>query len=265
MGFKCNFLDNEIYGADDVSEAFSRIMSSGVMAYQDKDTVAESLNEMTGELINSGVNRYDSMDVTVAGGYILIGPGTAFFDSGVSVVVDENGETLEREEGVSGYVYFLFEPELNLVAPKFASILPDDKDIVPLAFIAEDGTVTDIRRYATSKVALNSKNNYFEYSASLEWFGNANSTDGRNKIVINLPHNGFRYLIIKKAECPDLGYRFFAEEQIFDFEEGNYFETYTADSQTSTYLTIEKNGTEIVMHSIRYNTRMPHSFEFIFV
>ena len=95
MGFKCNFLDNEIYGADDVSEAFSRIMSSGVMAYQVNETVAEALNEMTGELINSGVTNYSGMQISVSGNEIYIAPGTAFFNSGVSVVVDENGEMLE--------------------------------------------------------------------------------------------------------------------------------------------------------------------------
>lgn len=263
MGFKCNFLDNEIYGADDVSEAFSRIMSSGVMAYQDNGTVAEALNEMTGELINSGVTNYSGMQISVSDNEIYIAPGTAFFNSGVSVVVDENGEMLERADLTEGYVYFLYEPELNLVAPKFSDSLPD-KDIVPLAFISADGKVTDIRRYAMSKVALNSKNNYFEYQVSLDWFGEAGSTDDKNKIVIDLPHNGFRYLMIKKAECPELKNRFFAEQQVFDFEEGDYFETYTADTQISTYLTIEKTGTQIVMRSIRYNQRMPHSFQFVF-
>ncbi len=262
MGFKCNFLDNEIYGADDVSEAFSRIMSSGVMAYQDKDTVASSLNEMTSELIKSGVTEYSGMQVTALDDGILIAPGTAFFESGVSVVVDENGERLEREAKEAGYVYFLYEPELNLVAPKFSESLPD-KDIVPLAFISEDNTITDIRHYAKSKVALNSKNNYFEYSVTLDWFGDPDATHGKNKIVLPLPHNGFKYLLITEAVCPDLRHRFFAKQQIFDLESGDYFETYTADTDIATYLTIEKKGTEIIMHSIRYDNRMQHSFRFV--
>ncbi|MDO4618443.1 MAG: hypothetical protein Q4B31_02855 [Clostridia bacterium] len=261
MGYKCTFLDNEIYGADDVSKAFSNLLTSGVLPYAERETVAQSLNAMTQEVISDGVTGYDGMEVTWKNGIITIGSGTAYFDSGVAVMVDSDGCTLECGENEEGYVYFLYTEELNLVAPKFTAALPEG-DVIPLAKIDADGTVTDMRKYAMSKIMLNTKNSYIDFHIVNNWFGKPEATHGRNRFVLPMPHNGFKYLLIRSAKCDATPNKFFARKQVLDLEESDYFETYLNEAQVETYLRIQKNGTEIVVEAIRQDDYMPQEYDF---
>lgn len=117
MGYRCRFLDNEEYGADDITAVFSQLIGGGVLAYPENVTVAQALDELTAETVGAGVSEYGGLQVSVSDDGILIGQGAAFFDSGVSVEVDSEGILLEYEPGTQVYVSLIYEADFNHVLP----------------------------------------------------------------------------------------------------------------------------------------------------
>ena len=79
MSLKKSFMDNEIYGADDINFALSRLTTQGVslFKYNDGDNPLVSLNNALAEMASPGVDLYN------VNGKILFGEMTFFHWSGL--------------------------------------------------------------------------------------------------------------------------------------------------------------------------------------
>lgn len=154
MGYSFSFADNEIYGAEDINAAISRLTTSGVTICPTDGNLIAAMNAVTGEVTSAGVS-FDSYccKVTVKNDKINISPGTVFFDDGVSMVIDEDGTELELQK--EAYVYLYEDVHKNSCYPCVSSELPENKYVL-LAYINKYGAVQDKRTYATSKLAQNS-------------------------------------------------------------------------------------------------------------
>ena len=57
MSIKCSFMDNQIYGAEDINLIFSKLTMQGIslFAYDDGDNPLLSLNQAVASFVNPGV------------------------------------------------------------------------------------------------------------------------------------------------------------------------------------------------------------------
>ena len=58
MAYKCLFMDNGVYTAQDVNDAFSNIISGGVSGYPLGLNAVADLNGAIAELVSGGVNYH---------------------------------------------------------------------------------------------------------------------------------------------------------------------------------------------------------------
>ncbi len=199
MGYKCSFLDNEVYGADDVSEAFSKLVSGGVRTIYDGENIVGTLNELTGEIVTEGTRSYEDLKVTMSDGIISIGEGTGFFESGVSVSVDADGIVLDKGERTSGYVSILYDADLNRVLPQITDSEPSG-DVLLLARF-DGNAVYDIRSYASSKLSINSANTYHDFTINISRFSSFGQSHAGSIATYKMPHTGFKYLLLRSVTC----------------------------------------------------------------
>ena len=157
MAYKFSFADNEIYSASDINEITKRLVTSGI---EDSftDGVAYNVskfNEAGKLLYTSGVVPESCLTLRVdktSDTEILINPGTAFFDDGATITVEDGGETLSFASGSKNYVYLKNElVDKNICYPYCGTEEPSG-DYVILAEIDENGTISDKRTYARGKV-----------------------------------------------------------------------------------------------------------------
>lgn len=194
MGYKCSFLDDEAYGADDVSAAFSRLTTAGVLAYPQAQTVAESLNGLTSELVSAGVSDFGGCKVSYDGERATIGEGTVFFDSGVSVTVDSDGISMEYAgAGKQAYVSLKYEEEFNRVIPQITDVLPTG-DSALLARIDAEGAAVDMRSFARAKISPNSANVFDNFTVTIS--KHSASVGNYYNYEHVMPHADFKYLLI---------------------------------------------------------------------
>lgn len=258
MGYKCSFLDNETYGADDVSAAFSRLTTAGVLAYPERDTVAQSLDALTAEVVSSGVGEFGGLEVSVTDDGVIIGEGAAFFESGVSIEVDSEGILLETTVAETTYVALRYEEEFNRVVPVLSAEEPEG-DVVILAKIDADGTIYDMRSYASSKVAPNTANVYHDFSLYIERFGKAEGVN-RNTAEYIMPHTGFRYLMLRSVDCGTL--LTLPVYNIIDLSLEEDQRIQLTQSSSPAYLYIRREGTKLIFYAIRTNDFIEQNYTF---
>lgn len=191
MGYRYSFMDNETYGADDINAAISRFTTAGVCVYPTDENIAQGMNEATAAVAESGVEYFkESLVVTdEAEGYVKINSGTAFFDDGVTMVVDSDGIILEKVP--ENYVYLYRDIEMNCCRACVQSSLPQT-GCVALAYIESDGTLTDKRKYAVSKLAPNTAQNYISHFIDLKVDHTVD--DDTCLAVIDIGHPNFSYV-----------------------------------------------------------------------
>lgn len=258
MGYKCSFLDNEIYGADDVSAVFSSLVTNGVVLYPEAGTVQEALNEMTTEVVSSGVSERGRLSVSLTNSGAKVGQGTAFFNSGVSITVDSDGMEVAYNKGSSVYVYFIYMPELNTVLLKADSEISEG-DTVPLAFIDVNGKVSDMRKYAKAKVALNTANVYHDITISHQCYTHdVNTVYPGSQTVYKMPHKEFGYLLLMDAKLEQLQY--LPSANMIDLNNTGRQAFILNKKIGSPLLYVEKNEDELILTSV-YNVggNYPHT------
>ncbi len=260
MGYKCSFLDNESYGADDICAAFSRLTTAGVLAYPEAQTVADSLNQLTSELVSEGVADFGGCKVSCDGENVFIGAGTVFFSSGVSAVVDSEGILIEyANAGEQVYVSMTYEEAFNRVIPQISTDLPEG-DSVLLARIEADGTAVDMRSFARAKIIPNSANVFDAFTLDVEKsFSSINSSNYNYEHV--MPHANFKYLLVLDAECTSTFLD--PSPRIIDIsEEGEYF-TKLQDSSITRRLYIKRVGETLSFYC--YNLSSPQTYSLALV
>lgn len=193
MGYKCLFLSNETYSAEDVNTAFSRLTAQGVSLFNDTGNPLMDLNTAISQYVEPGVGLYnnDACKVTVSGGVYKVSEGTIWLSDGTSIVVNGDGHELDVKVGTVQYVYAVSQPVVNSAAIVISSI-EGGANTVPLATISANGTIADTRVFATTKVAPVGGNLYItrivngihiDYSTSLTldfgWSGFTKITCGR--------------------------------------------------------------------------------------
>lgn len=265
MGYKCSFLDNEIYGADDVSAAFSRLTTEGILPYPTTEqSVAASLNELNAQLATEGVADFGGCEVSFSDGIVRIGEGTAFFKSGVAIVVDSDGITLDHSAGTQAYVSFIYENELNRAAAQITTELPQG-DCVLLARIDESGNVIDMRRYARSKLKPNGANMIEDFVVVVPR-GHGKEMDSyfddEWSAHYELAHCDYKYLLLHKSEQESNNSftRTDIECQIVDISEEGVHYIELARSSISNRLYIRRVGTELSFYCTNTDTRPVHNY-----
>ena len=156
MGYKCSFMDNEAYTAQDVNDAIGRIAGDGAAFSDAGDTLAD-LNTALAGIVGSGT-QLCGCGVTETDGVYKIGAGTCFMEDGSQITFDSDGYEITPEAEVKNYVYVKRNVTENTI-DVIVSQTPGSGDFVPLAEIAEDGSVSDTRKFATAKVVLKSGQN----------------------------------------------------------------------------------------------------------
>lgn len=167
MGYSFSFADNEIYGAEDINAAISRLTTAGVTICPTDGNLIAAMNGVTAAVAEAGVDfdQY-SCKVTADDEKIRISPGTAFFDDGMCMVIDTDGAELELKK--EAYVYLFEDIHKNRCYPCVSSELPEDKYVL-LAYINQYGGVQDKRTYATSKLVQNSPVVPKKYTVTLRY------------------------------------------------------------------------------------------------
>lgn len=259
MSYKCSFLDNEVYGSEDVSAAFSRILSSGVLAYPEAETVQEALNTLTAEVVGDGVAEYGGLEVSLTEAGAKVGKGAAFFESGVAVEVDSDGAEVSFENGMSVYISFVYYPELNSVVLKATETIPDG-DAVVLGYVDAEGNLLDKRSYAQAKVAINTSNVYHDFKVHhTATSRNYNNPINGSQSVYHMPHNAFRYLILKNADLGSFNYA--PVEHVIDLNKEGVQYLVLNDGYEA-MVGVEKNGTDLKITSIYPTAYNERTYEF---
>ena len=143
MSYTYKFMDNAYYGIEDLNNLVKNFTTGGVNVYS---STSGQLNDMTAALVGSGTQLWsDACKATVYNSQIKLNPGVAFFDDGSSLTIEAGGEILPNGR----YIYMKKDGENS--RPVSSSTPPSSNDI-PIAEYA-NGTLTDKRKYAFSKVA----------------------------------------------------------------------------------------------------------------
>ena len=191
MGYSYSFIDNQTYGTEDINKAFSRLTTKGITPYPTDENLINAMNTITSEITESGID-FDSYHcrVSIVGDTINISSGTAFFENGVSMVIDEDGATLPYQPEV--YVYLYHDINLNSCYPTSSETLPES-NYVPLAYIDNTGNIKDIRIFAKSKLLTNSQVVPFQTKIDVDFDTFHTGVEVLN--TINVGYNNFSYLV----------------------------------------------------------------------
>lgn len=153
------------YGVDDVNAIVSNLVGAGVAPFPSGDTYSVSeLNSLTSALVAEGTSL-DGLKVSLAEGKIHVAQGIGYFENGATIVVDADGEELDYKVAETLYVYAEYNQALNTCGFCVSESEPVSSTgiyVLILATIVADGTVTDKRVFAQSKVATLGKNAYFD-------------------------------------------------------------------------------------------------------
>lgn len=240
MAYKCTFMDNEEYTAQDVNEVFSRMTSAGVVFVDTGDTLSD-LNAAQAEAISKGIlSDATSCKVVCEDNIYKISQGSCFMYDGASITFDEDGKVIQVTEGVKNYVYL----ERNIAENTIDIVVSEEEGgskSVPLAEIDEDGVIYDTRQYATSKVVLGVPNTLKNFTYEFKGAGTKTIEMGAD----------FNYLIFwsgsyAPTNSSPVSY-VSSYENLMELTDGEVKRMKIGKSQTKVEFSIcaQKNGTEL--------------------
>lgn len=149
------FFDNQLIGVDDLNGITQKIVSNGIA--RAPSSVADLNNYLT-DVVTSGVvpSSDTALQVSVVNDSIKIAPGTAFFENGTYVVL-ENQENIDFPNTFStAYIYLVSsmnEMRVFATAETTAKTNGNGDYYLLLATINTQKEVTDCRKYAKGKAA----------------------------------------------------------------------------------------------------------------
>lgn len=157
MSYKFSFADNAVYSSTDVNNITKRLVTAGV---EDSfvDGVAynvSKLNEAGRIIYTSGAVPESCLSLKVtkySDTEILINPGTAFFNDGSVIEIEDGGEIMSYVKDAVNYVYLKNNLESANVSYPYCGTEAPEGDYVMLATISETGVITDERTYARGKL-----------------------------------------------------------------------------------------------------------------
>ncbi len=162
MGISYSFVDNIIYGTEDINDIARSLVGAGVAPFVSKESYSVSdLNALTEALVGDGVQLDGckcSCNVEDGTRLVTVSEGILFFENGVRLVVDSDGYLLETEVNSAGYVYGHFNEGLQVGEILFSDEVPADGCVVLLAHIDAKNNLTDRRTFSRSKVGTLGRN-----------------------------------------------------------------------------------------------------------
>lgn len=190
MAYKCLFLDNEVYTAQDVNDAISHIASGGVSGYPLGNGAMTDLNAAISELTSGGTDYHGTSCLVVNdGGVYKISEGVCIMNDGTQIVFDNDGYAIELEDGVRQYVY-LERDVLNNTINVAVSQNSGGQDTIPLAEIDANGNIFDRRRFAKAKVSLAAEPQNTGITKSISFEINSGQS-----VAVDLGFAGWKYII----------------------------------------------------------------------
>lgn len=128
MGKTCDFMDNAVYGVEDMNNLRAGLLTKGVLT--------DSANSCKASLVGENVK---------------ITQGQALMTDGSRIVIDTEGVTVGVVSGGKNYVYFKRNETTNTIDVVCSLTAPAANDL-PIAEVS-DGVITDKRVFAQPKVA----------------------------------------------------------------------------------------------------------------
>ena len=196
MAYRCLFMDNGVYNAQDVNDAISNIVLGGVSGYPFGSTAISDLNTAIAELANGGTNyKGTSCLVVNDDGTYKISEGTCIMNDGSQIIFDSDGYEINTELGVKQYVYLerdVLHNTINVVV----SQQQGGQDTIPLAEIEENGNITDRRRFASSKISLSAEPNNISITRHIVH----EQLYPRETFDFDIGFNGWKYLFCEVIE-----------------------------------------------------------------
>lgn len=158
MGYTYNFAVNQAVDAASLNAVATDLAGgavSGQTTFSDGVLYGiDALNGISGDLTSKGVclGVGSGCQATKSGESIKILSGTLFFETGGKVKIDAQGVTLTPQSGVKNYIWV--ENSAALGGPVFhCGAAAPAGDYVKIAELAADGTLTDCREIARSKIS----------------------------------------------------------------------------------------------------------------
>ena len=256
MAIKYSFVDNIIYGTEDVNAITKDLTGAGVAPFPTQDTYNTSdFNTLTEALVSTGTSL-DGCKCTVADAAttnmtVTVAQGIIFFESGVRLTVDSEGYEISVTPSKAGYIFAHFNPALQVADILFDTALPTDGEYVLLAELAVNGTITDKRTFARSKIATFGRNAVFETTL----------TDLETPIIESSEGNWYT-VVTKKLENVDISKFNYAliehvgREGIFDLNTGVFIAVFYptdtsgiwGDAYLNTNLLLDVSGSNYRMY-----------------
>jgi len=183
-------LDNQEVTTEILNNIAIDLGATDFSAFDSTPFGVDRLNQITSELVTSGILLSgEKCAVTASESKVNIATGIIVFENGAKIRLTE---PVSFDLIVNTYIYALNDTATNTAQILATEAEPVDGDFVMLAFIGEDGTVTDKRGFAMSKVLLPSGNSYLELSTGQLWCG----ADTEREYIINVGWNAWTYLHI---------------------------------------------------------------------
>ena len=168
MSIKCSFMDNEVYGAEDINLIFSKLTTQGIslFAYDDGDNPLLSLNQAVASFVNPGIEMYNGDSCKVIydseNDKFKISCGSAFMCDGSSIAINSQPYDItdivsELRQTCSGNIYVFFyrnitQNSIDILVSESEEDATDEL-CVPLAYICPNNEVGDLRKPAIAKIA----------------------------------------------------------------------------------------------------------------
>ena len=196
MGYKCSFLDNQVYTAQDVNDIFQRVTWGGVIFYDTNNAISD-LNNAGEQMVSQGVTMEDTnaCRVVLNNGVYLISKGCCLMHDGSSITFDEDGYEINPVLGQINYV-FLKRNDMSNSIDIVVSESAGGESSVPLAVIDEEGKIYDRRIYAKAKVQLGREKGIRNYTLN---FDTGISSESET-VTLDLENGDFSYIIIWGAQ-----------------------------------------------------------------
>lgn len=195
MAYRCLFMDNGIYTAQDVNDALSNLVSEGVSGYPFGNDAVTGLNEAIEGIADSGTQYKGTSCLLVKSGEeYRISEGAAILKDGSQIIFDSEGYVVEHQSGIYEYVY-LERDVLHNTVNVVVSSERGGVNTVPIAEIKTDGTVLDRRQFAKAKVSLLAEPKNIGVIKRIQI-----EVSGNSSYLYDVGFNGWKYIIFRYGE-----------------------------------------------------------------
>lgn len=155
--FKASFLANQVVNDTELNDIGYNFANTVYTTFANGTTYGiEDLNQITANIVGPGVKRGagENCAVSLSGTTVKISSGSAFFESGVTMTIDDDGISLELEDNSKiNYVYLFYNPAVNVAGARCTTDMPSGLEYVLLAEVSGGGEIIqNVERYCKSKI-----------------------------------------------------------------------------------------------------------------